>query len=120
MTLPYQGAKGEAWLASWTTYYWGWWISWSPFVGIFIARISRGRTVREFIIGVLLVPTLVTFAWFSVLGGTALYREIFGSGGLIAADGTVNNSTALFQMLSGLPAARCSPAWASFSSSSSS
>ncbi|KAE8765422.1 BCCT family transporter [Georgenia thermotolerans] len=102
-TLPYQGVQGESWLASWTTYYWGWWMSWSPFVGIFIARISRGRTVREFIIGVLLVPTLVTFTWFSVLGGTALYRELFGAGGLIAPDGTVNNDTALFQMLAGLP-----------------
>ncbi|MCK6210404.1 BCCT family transporter [Georgenia sp. EYE_87] len=102
-TLPYQGAQGEEWLAGWTTYYWGWWMSWSPFVGIFIARISRGRTVREFIIGVLLVPTLVTFLWFSVMGGTALYRQLFGDGGLITGEGQVNNNTALFQMLEGLP-----------------
>ncbi|WP_127129174.1 BCCT family transporter [Georgenia sp. SYP-B2076] len=101
-TLPYQGAAGEAWLASWTTYYWGWWMSWSPFVGIFIARISRGRTVREFIVGVLLAPTLVTFLWFSIMGGTALYRELFGDGGLIT-DGKVDNNTALFQMLEALP-----------------
>lgn len=102
-TFPMHGARGEAWLGSWTTYYWGWWISWSPFVGIFIARISRGRTVREFIVGVLLVPTMVTITWFSVLGGTAIYRELFGEGGIIV-DGAVNNDTALFQMLSGLPA----------------
>ena len=57
----YAGAEGEAWQAAWTTFYWGWWMSWAPFVGVFIARISRGRTVREFVGGVLLVPTLVTF-----------------------------------------------------------
>ncbi|MFH5822779.1 BCCT family transporter [Georgenia sp. AZ-5] len=102
-TLPYQGAEGESWLASWTTYYWGWWMSWSPFVGVFIARISRGRTVREFIAGVLLVPTLVTFLWFSIMGGAALYRELFGAGGLIGADGAVDNNTALFSVLEALP-----------------
>lgn len=63
--------EGTAWQNSWTVFYWGWWISWSPFVGIFIARISKGRTVREFILGVLLVPSLITFFWMSVFGGTA-------------------------------------------------
>src|SRR5690606_20522853 len=99
----YRGAEGEAWQSGWTTFYWGWWISWAPFVGVFIARISRGRTVREFVAGVLLVPTLVTFLWFSVLGGTALYRELFAGGGLIAADGAVGTESALFAMLGGLP-----------------
>jgi choline/glycine/proline betaine transport protein len=102
-TLPYQGEPGESWLGGWTTYYWGWWMSWSPFVGIFIARISRGRTIREFITGVLLVPTLLTMAWFVALGGTALYQEVVGEGGIIAADGSVSADTALFQMLDGLP-----------------
>lgn len=101
-TFAYQ-EEGPAWLGGWTTYYWGWWISWSPFVGIFIARISRGRTVREFITGVLLVPTLLTMAWFVIMGGTALYREIRGDGGLIAEDGSVSTNEALFQMLDGLP-----------------
>ena len=73
-TLPFEGESGVGWLSGWTTYYWGWWMSWAPFVGIFIARISRGRTVREFITGVLLVPTIVTFLWFSIMGGSALYR----------------------------------------------
>ena len=100
----YQGAAGETWQASWTTFYWGWWMSWAPFVGIFIARVSKGRTVREFVAGVLLVPTIMTFLWFSVLGGTALYRELYGSGGLVGADGAVSTDTALFQMLQGLPA----------------
>jgi len=99
----YRGAEGEAWQSGWTTFYWGWWISWAPFVGVFIARISRGRTVREFVAGVLLVPTLVTFLWFSVLGGTALYRELFAGGGLIAADGAIGTESALFAMLGGLP-----------------
>ncbi|MFO3688708.1 BCCT family transporter [Staphylococcus felis] len=60
------------WLESWTIYYWGWWISWSPFVGIFIARVSKGRSIRQFIIAVLLVPTLVSIAWFSVFGVTGI------------------------------------------------
>ena len=70
------------WQSNWTLFYWGWWISWSPFVGIFIARISRGRTIREFVIFVLLIPTLVNFVWFAVFGGTALYVERFGEGDL--------------------------------------
>lgn len=102
-TMPLRGEAGQQWMASWTTNYWGWWMSWSPFVGIFIARISKGRTVREFIIGVLAVPTLVTFLWFSILGGTALYQQIYGPGNLIAEDGTVSTSKALFQMLEHLP-----------------
>ncbi|MBS4752364.1 BCCT family transporter [Nocardioides sp. zg-ZUI104] len=101
---PFQ-ADGKEWLGGWTTFYWGWWMSWAPFVGVFIARISRGRTVREFIVGVLLVPTTVTFLWFSVLGGTALHAEIFGDGGVVAADGSVDTDTALFQALDLLPAA---------------
>lgn len=100
-TMPFQGADGEKWLAGWTTYYWGWWISWSPFVGVFIARISRGRTVREFVAGVLLVPTLVTFLWFSILGGTAIFRQM--ASGTLVTDGKVATSTALFQMLRELP-----------------
>ena len=70
------------WQTNWTLFYWGWWISWSPFVGIFIARISRGRTIREFVFFVLLIPTAVNFIWFSIFGGTALYIERFGEGGL--------------------------------------
>jgi len=99
----FQGDAGAAWQASWTTFYWGWWISWAPFVGIFIARVSKGRTVREFIWGVLLVPAMITFLWFSVMGGTALYREVFGEGGLVGSDGSVDTEGALFAMLDGLP-----------------
>jgi len=100
----FSGAEGEAWQSTWTTFYWGWWISWAPFVGIFIARISKGRTVRQFVAGVILVPTLVTILWFSVLGGTALYSELYGKGGLVGPDGTVDTAGALFAMLAQVPA----------------
>lgn len=63
------------WINDWTIFYWAWWISWAPFVGMFIARVSKGRTIREFVAGVLLAPTLVTFIFFAVFGGSALYLE---------------------------------------------
>ena len=102
-TLSFEGEDGTAWVSGWTTFYWGWWMSWAPFVGVFIARISRGRTVREFVMGVLIVPTIVTFMWFAVFGGSGIYQEIFGDGGLIDAEGAVDTSGALFQLLDGLP-----------------
>ena len=68
----------RAWINTWTIFYWAWWISWSPFVGIFIARVSRGRTIREFLTGVLLLPTLLSFFWFSVFGSTAMDVQIKG------------------------------------------
>ncbi|WP_234383462.1 BCCT family transporter [Streptomyces dysideae] len=98
-----QGAEGTAWVSGWTVFYWGWWISWAPFVGVFIARISRGRTVREFVTGVLLVPTLLTFVWFAIFGGSAIHRETVGDGGLVGEDGTVGTDSALFQLLDTLP-----------------
>ncbi|MCM3501222.1 BCCT family transporter [Microbacterium sp. P26] len=100
----YAGDDGVAWQGAWTAFYWGWWISWAPFVGIFIARISRGRTVREFVVGVILVPTLVGILWFTVLGGTAIYGELTGTASYTGPDGSVDVSTALFQMLENVPA----------------
>ncbi|WP_210115816.1 BCCT family transporter [Acidipropionibacterium timonense] len=100
-TMPFEGDAGQSWMAGWTTNYWGWWISWSPFVGIFIARISRGRTVREFIIGVMLVPTLVSVLWFTVFGGNAIWQQIFGT--KLTVDGAVDANTTLFRMLETLP-----------------
>ncbi|WP_303903007.1 BCCT family transporter [Thiohalomonas denitrificans] len=73
------------WQADWTIFFWGWTLAWSPFVGMFIARISRGRTLREFVMGVLLVPTLISIVWIGLLGGTALHQELFGSGGVVEA-----------------------------------
>lgn len=86
----------------WTLVYWAWWISWSPFVGMFIARVSRGRTVREFVLGVLIVPTLLTFLWMSTFGGTALFLELEGVGDVSAAV-SEDISTALFVMLKEFP-----------------
>ncbi|MDO5644584.1 MAG: BCCT family transporter [Dermabacter sp.] len=103
-TFPFFGDEGASWLNGWTTFYWGWWISWSPFVGVFIARISRGRTVREFIIGVLLVPTLVTMLWFTVMGGTAIYKMMFENANFLTADGGIDTNLALFQLFETLPA----------------
>ncbi|MGP4073072.1 BCCT family transporter [Piscibacillus sp. B03] len=73
------GEGTEGWYDAWTIFYWAWWISWAPFVGAFIARVSRGRTIRSFTIGVLLVPTAVSIVWFSVFGGAALFLEHFQS-----------------------------------------
>ncbi|WP_156150435.1 BCCT family transporter [Gordonia sihwensis] len=105
MTLDvgaFQGQEAQDWLSDWTIFYWGWWIAWAPFVGVFIARISRGRTVREFIAGCLIVPTLVGFVWFSVLGGTGLHRQFFGEGDLVE-DGKVSPEGSLFHVLSDMP-----------------
>ncbi|WP_404286899.1 BCCT family transporter [Glutamicibacter arilaitensis] len=97
-----QGEAAQTWFSSWTVFYWGWWIAWAPFVGIFIARISRGRTVRQFVMGVLLVPTIVGFLWFSVMGGAGLYRQFFGAGDMVQ-DGAVSAEGSLFQVLEALP-----------------
>ncbi len=90
------------WQADWTLFYWGWWISWSPFVGMFIARISRGRTIREFVAGVLLVPTLVTAVVLTVFGHTAIFSELTGDPGVLAA-AEENLDVALFETLDLLP-----------------
>jgi choline/glycine/proline betaine transport protein len=77
------GSKGEVdWQGGWTIFYWGWWISWAPFVGMFIARISRGRTIREFMVGVLFVPTTIAFFWLCIFGGNAIYMELNADGGV--------------------------------------
>ena len=77
--------ENTQWQNGWTVFYWGWWISWSPFVGMFIARVSYGRTVREFVKAVLFIPSIVTFIWMTVFGNSALNIEMFGEGGIAAA-----------------------------------
>jgi BCCT family betaine/carnitine transporter len=99
----WMGREDETFYHGWTIFYWAWWISWSPFVGMFIARISKGRTVRQFIVAVLLVPTLVTVVWMSAFGGTALDQAVNGVGAL--AGGISEVSLAMFQMLENLPIA---------------
>ena len=103
-TGAYTGQAGIDWQGAWTIFYWGWWISWAPFVGVFIARISRGRTVREFVAGVLLVPTLVTFVWFAVMGGSVIKQAMEGGSDALfdPAVGIVPENV-LFNFLSGLP-----------------
>jgi len=97
------GREDETFYHGWTVFYWAWWVSWSPFVGMFIARISRGRTVREFILAVLFVPTLLTSVWMATFGGMGLEQVQNGVGQL--ANGIGDSSLALFQMLENLPLA---------------
>ncbi|MFE2111154.1 BCCT family transporter [Kitasatospora sp. NPDC059463] len=92
----------EDWLGSWTIFYWAWWLSWAPFVGTFIARISRGRTVRQFLIGVLLVPSGATVIWFCVMGGTAIRLDTTGAADLVATI-PQGAEASLFEMLRALP-----------------
>ncbi len=107
MSLYLDPGPDSDWQATWTLFYWGWWISWAPFVAIFIARISKGRTVGEFVLGVLLVPTLVTFFWLSVFGGTGLYLQSNGAAELLSAV-QENESVSLRALLQALPLASIS------------
>lgn len=105
LTLEVYAYEPTEWFGTWTLFYWGWWISWSPFVGMFIARISRGRTVREFILGVLFVPAGFTFLWFSIFGNSALFIELGDSGGEITSAVIADMPTALYVFLERLPLA---------------
>ncbi len=102
--LDAAGEGTEGWYGAWTIFYWAWWIAWAPFVGTFIARISRGRTIRNFIVGVMLVPVFVSMVWFAVFGGSALYVEHFGAGGIADAVGQ-DSALGFFSLLSQFPAA---------------
>ncbi|AYW51431.1 BCCT family transporter [Tetragenococcus halophilus] len=102
MSLWTETFTNTNWQGSWTLFYWAWWISWSPFVGMFIARISKGRSVKEFIIGVVLVPTIISAIFMSILGGTALYQQINGISDL-ASVVNVDESLALFSLSDNLP-----------------
>lgn len=93
---------GSDWQNAWTVFYWGWWIAWSPFVGMFIARISKGRTISEFILGVLIVPSLITFFWISAFGSSSIQQALLGNETIInAVDDNV--ATALFVFLEEYP-----------------
>lgn len=91
------------WIDAWTLFYWAWWISWSPFVGMFIARISRGRTVREFVIAVLFIPAGFTFLWMTVFGNTALFIDTTVANGALSTAVAEDLSVALFQFFQYLP-----------------
>lgn len=98
----------RAFLSSWTTFYWAWWVSWAPFVGVFVAKISRGRTIRQFVLGVLLIPSTIIILAFTILGGTAIYLQ--RSTGELAPDGTVASlppaENVVFAVLEYLPGAQ--------------
>lgn len=96
---PNQGPEMADFMASWTTYYWAWWVSWTPFVGLFIAKISRGRTLREFVTVVIVVPSIVCFTWFGIFGGTTMWLESQGND--ISGSGSPEDM--LFAMLNSLP-----------------
>lgn len=98
------GREDTAFFHDWTTFYWAWWIAWAPFIGTFIARISKGRTVREFVIFVLLLPTLLCLIWFSAFGGTAIHQFLAeGYTGVTENVETYTYELALFKMFEGLP-----------------
>lgn len=95
---PNQGPETAEFMASWTTFYWAWWVSWTPFVGLFIAKISRGRTLREFVTVIMVVPSAVCFLWFGIFGGTSMWMEQNGAG-----LGELNSEEVLFGVLRNLP-----------------
>jgi choline-glycine betaine transporter len=102
--LPEMAARTEAtgddtmrsWLSGWTVFYWIWWMSWTPFVGMFIARISRGRTIRQFVTGVLFIPSMVSLLWFAIFGGTAIHQQR-------AADATPDTTDGIATIVDGAP-----------------
>lgn len=105
LSAPF-GREDDAYRQSWTIFYWAWWISWAPFVGMFIARVSRGRTVREFILCVLLVPSLFIFVWMGVFGSTALEQLYADPAGSLVKEYVIDNyrpELSLFGMLNALP-----------------
>jgi glycine betaine transporter len=103
MSLNLEPFEDSSWIHNWTLFYWAWWIAWAPFVGTFIARISKGRTVRQFVLGVLLVPTLFCAFWFSVFGGTAISLEMFHEANVKEIIDTQGIEVALFTVLEKFP-----------------
>lgn len=96
------GREDETWMHGWTVFYWAWWMSWSPFVGMFIARVSKGRTVREFITAVLLVPTIITIVWMGTFGGVGI-DQIINKVGILGTQGFSDVTMAMFDMFDALP-----------------
>lgn len=103
MTFNLYAYQPNGWIGGWTILYWAWWISWSPFVGMFIARVSRGRTIREFIVGVLLIPTGFTIIWMGFLGNAALFSIIHEHQTTLIQAVQQDSSVALFEFLGHLP-----------------
>ncbi len=96
------GRDDTEWMHGWTVFYWAWWVSWSPFVGMFIARVSKGRTVREFLFAVIVIPTTVTLIWMAVFGGIAL-DQVVNKVGELGANGLTDISLTLFHVYDAMP-----------------
>jgi len=103
MTFNLYAYQSDGWIGGWTIMYWAWWISWSPFVGMFIARVSRGRTIREFIVGVLLIPTGFTLIWMGFMGNAALFSILEQNNMALIGAVQQDSSVALFELLAHLP-----------------
>ena len=103
MTFNLYAYQPNGWIGGWTIMYWAWWISWSPFVGMFIARVSKGRSIREFIVGVLLIPTGFTLIWMGFMGNAALYSILHESNQALVLAVQRDSSVALFEFLHSLP-----------------
>lgn len=108
MTFNLYAYEQTDWIGGWTLFYWGWWIAWSPFVGMFIARVSRGRTIREFVWGMLLIPTGFTFMWMTFFGDTAIYLILQENAVALISDVQADQSVALFKFFEYLPLASIS------------
>lgn len=102
-TFNLQAYSRSDWIGNWTLFIFGWTISWSPFVGLFIAKISRGRTIRQFVFGVMIVPTMFTFFWFSVFGDTALHLIMVEGYNTLIQDVQADHAVALFKLFELLP-----------------
>src|SRR5699024_100988 len=101
-SLRLQPYSGQNWVQDWTVFYWAWVIAWSPFIGSFVARVSRGRTIREYVMGILIVPPILSFLWVGALGGSAIYSDLFNNtniGEIVLDDQT----RALFALLNTMP-----------------
>ena len=106
-----EGDEVSTWLSTWTVFYWAWWLSWTPFVGMFIARISRGRTIRQFVTGVLLVQSLISVVWFCIFGGAAINLQQNGTD--IAGAGGLGTSSSAPSRPTRSPPCRASSCWCS-------
>ncbi|UHQ98624.1 BCCT family transporter (plasmid) [Natrinema zhouii] len=96
-------SDGSSTVNDWTVFYWAWWIAWSPFVGTFIARISRGRTIKEFVVGVLVIPSLFSTVWLAAFGGSALFNSLQGNGAVLTAHEQAGQTVAMFALLDQFP-----------------
>lgn len=102
-TAGFSGPGALDWLSKWTIFYWAWWISWALHVGTFLARVSRGRTIRQFVGGAVIIPSLGSFVWFAIIGGSGLHQQLTGKTDIAAAQAKDGEAAAFFSMLQAYP-----------------